>query len=64
MEEIQVRLIRKLYSSDLNVSPVARHLRVTAILSSGLMLSRIKNTWHFAAAIDAEGTFFLLSQDL
>ena len=41
-ELMVVYLIRKLHSSDLNVSPVGRQPRVTAILSSGLTLSRIK----------------------
>ena len=37
-----VRLIRKLYSlRDLNVSPVAKNRKVTAILSSEPILSRI-----------------------
>ena len=45
MEEIVVLLIRKLYSRDLNVSPVAKNLNVTANLSSGLMLDLITVTF-------------------
>ena len=36
--EIVVWLMQKLYSRDLKVSPVARYLNITAILSSGLIL--------------------------
>ena len=36
--EIVVWLMQKLYSKDLKVSPVARYLNITAILSSGLIL--------------------------
>jgi hypothetical protein len=39
--EMAVRLIRKLYSRDLNISPVVKNRKVTSIRSPWIMLSRI-----------------------